>query len=357
MSGGPLATPPGDRMLRAFGGRLSLRVHHRAAAVGAATAAVAVVTGIVSIRFGDPPVGVGTTLAVLAGRADAADAFILVELALPRLVTALLTGAALGISGAIFQSLTRNPLGSPDILGFNTGAATGAIVAILHLPWWRNGTGPLAVTAGLVTALGVYLLAWKRGMRGYRLVLVGIAVTAALQAVNTYLLARAGLYGAQSAHIWLYGSLNARSWEHAGLIAATLAVLLGAIGGLAGRLALLEMGDETARALGVPVERTRLALVALGTALAATAATVAGPIAFVALAAPQLARRLTLSHGPNLLPAGCVGALLLVAADFLAQRAVPGSNLPVGLATGVLGGLYLAWLLAHESRARRPPMS
>lgn len=345
--------PLGGRQVRAFGDRLSLRFHLRSAVVCALVLAGTVATGVVSIRFGDPPVAVGTTIDVFLGRADFADTFIVIQLGLPRVATAILVGAALGTSGAIFQSLARNPLGSPDIIGFNTGAATGAIAAILYLPGVAFGAGAFAVAAGIATALAVYLLAWNRGMRGYRLILVGIGVTALLGSVNAYMLAKADLLNAQAAHLWLYGSLNAKTWENAGLIAVAMVVFLPVILGLGNRLSLLEMGDETANALGVPVEPTRITFLVLGTALPAVAIAVAGPIVFVALAAPQLVRRLTRAHGPHLGPAACMGALLLVAADFVAQHAIPGASLPVGLATGALGGVYLAWLLASEWRSGR----
>lgn len=347
------APPLGGRQVRAFGDRLSLRFRARSAVVCALVLAGTLVTAIASVRFGDPPVAVGTTIDVFLGRADFADAFIVVQLALPRIATAILVGAALGVSGAIFQSLSRNPLGSPDIIGFNVGAATGAIAAILYLPDLAYGASAAAVAAGITTALVVYLLAWQRGMRGYRLILVGIGLTALLQSVNSFMLAKADLLRAQGAHLWLYGSLNARTWENAGLVAVAMAVLLPVILLLGSRLSVLEMGDETAYALGVPVERTRITFLVLGTALPAVAIAVAGPIAFVALAAPQLVRRLTRAPGPHLGPSACMGALLLVAADFVAQHVIPGASLPVGLATGALGGVYLAWLLASEWRSGR----
>jgi len=341
------------RSLRAFGDRVSLRFRRRTVVVCAVVTVAAIGTGLVAVRFGDPPVDLGTVLDVAAGRADFADRFILARLALPRAVTALLVGAALGVSGAIFQSLVRNPLGSPDIIGFNVGAATGAIAATVYLPSWRLGTGLVAVGTGVATALAVYLLAWNRGLRGYRLILVGIGITAALNSLNTFLLARGEVLNAQEAHQWLYGSLNAMTWPQVGIVAVALVVLLPVALAHSRRLDLLEMGDDTAHALGVPVERTRVLLVVVGTALPAVAVAVAGPIAFVALAAPQLVRRLTRANGPQLAASACMGALLLVSADLLAQHAVPGTTLPVGLATGTLGGVYLAWLLAHEWRSGR----
>jgi iron complex transport system permease protein len=180
------------------------------------------------------------------------------------------------------------------------------------------------------------------------MVLVGIAFQAMLVAVISYLLTRATLYDARNAQVWLVGSLNAVSWSVVAPLAVALAVLV-PVTAYAGRLlGWLDLGDDAAKALGLPVERTRLTLIIAGTALAAAATAAAGPIAFVALAAPQLCRRLARAPGALILPSGVMGALLLSAGDFAAQRVYPATQLPVGVLTGVIGGAYLCWLLAHD---------
>lgn len=336
--------------IRLAGDRISMRVRPRALIACLGLLAAAAVMVLVNIRFGDPPVSVSATFRALQGNADFADQFILKEILLPRIVVALLVGLALGMSGAIFQSLSRNALGSPDIIGFTSGAATGAVVAMLYLHAASFGISVAAVIGGVATALLVYLLSWKRGIRGYRLVLVGIGITAILGSVNSYLITRAGLLEAVDAQIWLYGSLNSRNWDHVRFLLISVVVLLPVLSLLSKRLDLLEMGDDAAKALGIPVERTRLLFIVLGTALPAVAIAAAGPIGFIALAAPHLARRLTRTAGANMLAAGCMGAFLLVTADWLAQTAIPSTRLPVGLATAALGGAYLVWLLASEWR-------
>jgi iron complex transport system permease protein len=331
--------------------QLSLRLDLRVTLVCAVLLVVIAGLGVLAMLTGEFPITAGEVVRALGGRGDPATEYIVLTLRLPRLLTGVLVGAALGVSGAIFQSLSRNPLGSPDIIGFNQGAAVGALLAILLL-----GGGPLrtaagAIIGGLVTAAAVYLLSLRNGIEGYRLVLVGIGVGAILESTTAYLLIEADLDDAMRATGWLIGSLNGRGWEHVVPVAAALVVILPAALFLGRQLRVLELGDEAAKALGVPVEPVRLGLIALAVAFTGIAVASAGPIAFVALAAPQLAQRLTRSAGTSLLPAALMGSLLLVSGDVVAQRTL-GGQLPVGVVTGTIGGVYLAWLLVHNWRAR-----
>jgi iron complex transport system permease protein len=211
-----------------------------------------------------------------------------------------------------------------------------------------------AVAGGLVTGAAIYALAWRQGMHGYRLVLTGIGVAAILTGVNGYLITRANLPDAARAVLWLTGSLDGRGWSDAVPLLVASAVTMPAVllGGARG-LRMLEMGDDAAYALGVRVEPLRLGLLASAVLLSAFAAAATGPVAFVALTAPQLARRLTRSPGPNLLASLFMGAVLLVAADLAGQRLIAGHQLPVGVLTGILGGGYLVWLLATQRRMGR----
>ena len=211
----------------------------------------------------------------------------------------MLIGVALGAAGAIFQSITRNPLGSPDIVGFVQGASAGAVLEIVVFGGGTFAIAAGAIVGGIGTAVIVYLLAMRGGAPGYRLILVGIGIGAMLVAVTDYLLTRSTLEEAQAANVWITGSLNGRGWEHVRPIAAALVVLAPVVALLARELRMLELGDEAARALGVGVARSRLALVFVAVALTAVATASAGPIVFVALAAPQIARRLTRAGGPG----------------------------------------------------------
>ncbi|URN03663.1 iron chelate uptake ABC transporter family permease subunit [Actinomadura madurae] len=303
-------------------------------------------------RLGEFPISPPDVVRVLAGQGDRATEFIVTTLRLPRAVTGLLAGLALGLSGAIFQSISRNPLGSPDLIGFTTGAATGALLQILVF-----GGGAVAITVSSVggavlTALAVYLVAYRRGggVHGVRLVLIGVAAAAMLEALNAYLITRAELREAYEAAFWLTGSLNGRDWDQAVPLGLALAVLVPAALVLARSLGMGELGDDAAQALGVPVQRTRALLMIVGVGLVAAATAAAGPVPFVALAAPQLARRMTRRPGAQLLPAALTGAALLAVSDLISLR-LP-TAVPVGVVTGVLGGVYLAWLLAAAGRRR-----
>ncbi|GAA4855276.1 FecCD family ABC transporter permease [Kitasatospora terrestris] len=334
-------------------GTLSVRYRPRALAAGTACALLALLVAVLALGTGDYPMSPADVLRTLTGGGTPAEEFIVQELRLPRVATALLVGAALALSGALFQSLVRNPLGSPDILGFTQGAATGALLVVVA------GGSSLAlaggaVAGGLLTGVAIHALAWKHGVHGSRLVLVGIGTAAILTGVNGYLLTRAQLMDAARAVLWLTGSLDGRGWGDALPLLIALAVLVPAVLiGCGPALRILEMGDDSASGLGLSPERLRLALLAAAVLLASLAAAAAGPVSFVALVAPQLARRLTRAPGPNLLAALCTGAALTVTADFAAQRIVPDHQLPVGVVTGVLGGGYLIRLLATERRAGR----
>jgi iron complex transport system permease protein len=207
-----------------------------------------------------------------------------------------------------------------------------------------------ALVGSTATALAIYLLAYRKGVTGYRLVLVGIGITAMLGSVTSYLLTRAEIFDAQRAVVWLTGSLNGRGWEHVRPVTAALVVLMPVAICLARHLRMLELGDDTARGLGVRIEASRGALLLTGVALAAVSTASAGPVAFVALVAPQIARRLTGGRTLALLPAAVCGALLLVASDLVARRLFAPTELPVGVFTAILGAPYLLYLLARANR-------
>ncbi|MEO3940402.1 iron-enterobactin ABC transporter permease [Paenarthrobacter nicotinovorans] len=329
---------------------LSFRVDIRSILVCIPLILAALAVAVASLATGDYDVSVPQVLQAFAGDAPGLAQTIVMEWRLPRVLAALVFGAALGMSGGIFQSMTRNPLGSPDIIGFNTGAYTGALIVMLTIGGGYLGIAAGALVGGILTALAVYLLAYRRGSQGFRLIIVGIGISAMLAAFNHWLILQAELEAALAAAVWGAGSLNGITWEQAAPAAVVVAVVgLGTLAA-ARRMQLLEMGDDAARALGVRAEPTRLLLLVLGVALTAAVTAVAGPIAFVALAAPQLARRLTRSAGITLVPSAVMGAFLLAASDLAAQRLFAPIQLPVGVVTVCIGGIYLVWLLAREAR-------
>ena len=340
------------RVVRTPGG-LSLRLDVRAVTVVVLLLLAALAASVVLIGTGDFPIPPGDVVKTLLGDGNAGQEFIVRELRLPRVLVGLLVGASLGLGGALFQAVTRNPLGSPDVLGLGQGATAGALTMIVLFSGSAAQVTVGALVGGLVTGLAIYLLAWKRGVHGYRLVLVGIGVSAVVTAVNGYLLTISDLVDAARAVVWMTGSLNGRDWAQVWPLLAPCAVLVPLVLANARGLRMMEMGDDVAGALGVRVERVRALLMVAAVLLVATATSAAGPVSFVALTAPQLARRLTRSPGPNLLPSLCMGAALLVTADWASQRLFGADQLPVGVVTGVLGGVYLLWLLVTERKAGR----
>ncbi|MFF9023159.1 FecCD family ABC transporter permease [Streptomyces eurythermus] len=341
-----------SRAVRTPGG-LSVRLDPRALTVVVLLLVAAGAAGVALIGTGDARIPAADVLRTLAGNGTAYQDFIVNELRLPRVLVGLLVGACLGLGGALFQSISRNPLGSPDVLGLSQGSTAGALIVIVLLSGSATQVTVGALAGGLATGLAVYLLAWKQGVHGYRMVLVGIGVNAVMTAVNGYLLTKADLVDAARAVVWMTGSLNGRDWEQVWPLLALCAVLVPLVLVNARGLRMMEMGDDISNALGVRVQWVRLLLVVSAVLLTAAATAAAGPVSFVALTAPQLARRLTRSPGPNLVPSLCMGATLLVAADWASQRAFGADQLPVGVVTGVLGGVYLLWLLVTERRAGR----
>jgi iron complex transport system permease protein len=326
-------------------------MHRRTRIVALVLAIAAVVLAVVALGSGDYPLSVPEVLHALFVRDGSFEGTIVTEWRLPRVLAALAFGAALGVSGALFQSLTGNPLGSPDIIGFSTGSYTGALIAITVVGDTYLSTSAGALVGGLTTALVVYLLAYRRGVQGFRLIIVGIAITALLTGVNTYLLLRASVEVAMSASIWGSGSISLVGWDQAVPAMGVLVVLAPLVILLSRPLRQLELGDDAAQAHGVRTEPARLAILVVGVALIATVTAVAGPIAFIALAAPQIAQRLGRSAGLPLVGSALTGAVLLLLADFIAQHLFPGGPVPVGIVTVCIGGLYLIWLLAADRKS------
>jgi len=345
-------SPRANRAVRTPGG-LSVRLDVRALVVVLLLLAAALAASVVLIGTGDFPISAGDVLKTLMGDGNAGQEFIVNELRLPRVLVGLLVGASLGLGGALFQAVSRNPLGSPDILGLGQGATAGALTVIVVFSGSAGDITVGALVGGLGAGLAIYLLAWKQGVHGYRLVLVGIGVSAILTAVNGYLLTKSTITEAAQAVVWMTGSLSGRDWEQVWPLLWLCAVLVPLVLCNARALRMMEMGDDVSNALGVRVERTRALLMVAAVLLTASATAAAGPVGFVALTAPQLARRLTRSPGPNLLPSLCMGAALLVMADLLSQKVFGADQMPVGVVTGVLGGVYLLWLLVTERKAGR----
>ncbi|KAM9862772.1 iron chelate uptake ABC transporter family permease subunit [Leucobacter sp. BZR 635] len=332
--------------------RLSWHVSRRGVCVVAVLLGLTVAAILLSIATGTYTLSLREVLGGLLGTGDAGTLLVVREWRLPRALLAALFGAALGMSGAIFQSLTRNPLGSPDIIGFASGSYTGALIVMLV-----TGVGYFAVAAGalgggIITALIVFALAYRRGVQGFRLIIVGIGVSAMLAALNTFLMLKSTESEQLTAAVWGSGSLNGLTVDTLGPAVIVFAVLLVPTLLLSPALRVLELGDDAAGSLGSRPNTVRLWAIVTGVALVALVTASAGPIAFIALVAPQIARRLTRSAGVGIIAAGATGALLLVISDFIGQRLFAPMQLPVGIITVSVGGLYFVWLLIRETRRR-----
>jgi iron complex transport system permease protein len=283
---------------------------------------------------------------------DRLAAYFVMDVRLPRIVAGILVGAALGVSGAIFQTLSGNPLGSPDIIGFTKGSATGALVAIILFSGGSAAAAAGAVVGGLLTAGVVYGLSWNKGAPGYRLVLVGIGAGAALGAVNALLVVKAPLATAQTAVHWMAGSLNASLWHEVAITGCALAALVAVVISRARELNLFPYGDAVATGLGARTERSRFILMFTGVMLTAMATSLSGPISFVALVAPHLIKKITRGVGASLFGAALTGAFLVVSSDLVARRIIAPDELAVGIVTGSFGGVYLIILLVTEWRKK-----
>ncbi|NQY56790.1 MAG: iron chelate uptake ABC transporter family permease subunit [Ilumatobacteraceae bacterium] len=344
----PSELPLRGRVIRFRG--FSVRLDLRAVAVCAVVGGLIVAVGLWSISVGDFPIPISDVIATLLGNPTEDSEFIVGTLRLPRVLVGVGVGAAFGMSGAIFQALVRNPLGSPDIIGFNSGAALGAVTTIVVVGGSSFQVSVGALLGGVIAALLVYLLAWKRGIQAYRLVLVGIGVGFAITAVIDYLVTRAEINDVQRAAVWLTGSLNGRSWDEVRIVWLALLVL-GPLAILMQRtLDRLDLGDDTAAALGVRVSRSKLTLVLVGVALAALGVAAAGPIAFVAFVSGPIARRLVDTPRAAIVPAAFIGALVVVVADLAARGVLAPTELPVGIMTALIGAPYLLWLLTRQAR-------
>ena len=256
-------------------------------------AAAALLVAIWGLCSGAVPLDVSQVIQALTGSAPRSVTMVVTEWRLPRVAMGLLVGAALGVSGAIFQSRMRNPLGSPDVMGLNVGAWSGVLLAMVLFGQHLTAVTLTAMAGGIVTALAIWALAWRNGIDTFRLIIIGIGVRAMLMAFNTWLLLKASLETALSAGLWYAGSLNGLTWAKTLPAAPLLLLLFFAAALLARRMRLLEMGDDSACALGVSVERSRLLLMLVAVLLTAASTAIAGPISIIALVAPHIARRLS----------------------------------------------------------------
>jgi iron complex transport system permease protein len=336
----------------------------RAATLLVLLAAVLGVSALAAVAVGAVPISPPTALRLIAWKLHLAQApgdvppsagVILFELRLPRVLLAAVVGAALASAGSVFQALFRNPMADPAIIGVSSGAALGAIGAILlGAGSVAGGLGiPIAAFVGaLATAFLVYRLA-RIGpvVQVTTLLLSGIAVAAVVSAGISLVMSFFG-EDVRSIYFWLLGGLGARGWD--ALWAATPFVLVGLVVAMlnVGRLNLSVLGEERAAQLGLDVERFKRSMLAAGSLLAAAAVSVAGLIGFVGLMTPHILRLVTGADHRRLIPASILGgATFMILADLVARTAVSPQEIPVGAVTAVLGGPFFLFLLRRDRRS------
>ncbi|MQA10309.1 MAG: iron chelate uptake ABC transporter family permease subunit [Pseudonocardiaceae bacterium] len=340
------------RVVRVARDRITGRFDTRSLIVSGVLAVAIVCVLVVSLGTGDVSVSPWRVVRVVFGGGDAPERLVVLQWRMPRALMAVVAGAALAVSGAIFQAMTRNPLGSPDVIGFTSGAYAGAVLSILVLRGSGLSTPVGALLGGLATAMAVYLLAYRRGVEGFRLIIVGIGVSTILAAITTWLMMRAQLELAIQAAVWGTGTIAGTTWWQLGYVSIATSVLIPLALAAAPTLRALGMGEDAARALGTRVRTAMLALTVLGVAMSAAVVAFCGMIMFISLAAPQLARRAAQSGELPLISSALMGALLLSGSDWIAQHGLGEEDLPVGVVTVSVGGAYLIWLLIREARRR-----
>ncbi len=312
------------------------------------------------IAAGSARMGVGDVWTTLLGAGSRTFTFIVFELRLPRVAAGVAVGLCLGLAGALTQTFSRNPLATPDILGVTSGAAAGAVVAIViggggysvGASLLGLGIPAVATIGGLLAAAVVYGLSWRQGVDSFRLILIGIGVTAILGGLTNFLLVRAQLTQATAATQWMVGSLSGVSWASVWPMLVVLAVAVPFALSQTAPLDLGQLGDDFSTGLGVAVQRHRLLVIVVAVVLTSAAVSAAGPVEFVAFVAPQVARRLTRTPRPPLIASALVGAVLVVTAD-VGARVAFGTEIPVGIVTAIIGAPYLIWLITRHNRKER----
>ena len=342
----PLLAPRGYWLFTAAG--MAFLINRRGVGAGALLACLLVLTSLWSLSAGTPALPISEALGALFGAGESINVFMVQELRLPRVVAGILSGAALGVGGCLLQTLARNRLATPGIIGIDDGATAFAVASIVAIP--TSLAPPMLALMGATTAAALAFGLGGGGSRGYRFIVVGIAVGALFGALTNFMLARTNIDAANLAYPWTVGSLNARSASTVALLAACVLICLPIAKMLGRHLELLRFSDAIAIGLGANVKRVRLAILVVTVCLTAFAVAVAGPVGLVSLAAPEIARHLTGHRGVPIVNSAWAGALIMTAADWVGRTAFLPVEIPVGVITAVIGGPYLLWILLREPR-------
>ncbi|TLX56442.1 iron ABC transporter permease [Stutzerimonas nosocomialis] len=341
--------PPGYWLIEA--GRMALLVHRRGLLAALSTSVALLIASALFLASGSADLAPADALAAAFGLGDPMDVFLVRELRLQRLVAALATGAALGVGGCLLQTLARNRLATPGIIGIDDGATAFAVASIVAVSTTLAPSALALVGASTAAALAFGLSAGA-GARGYRFIVIGIAVGALFGALTNLMLARADMDSANLAFAWTVGSLSARPAQSVWLLVGGLLLCLPLAKYLGGQLSLMRFADAVALGLGVRLQRMRVYTLVITVVLTALAVAVVGPVGLVALAAPEMARYLAGHQGVPTWGAALAGALMMVLADLVGRTVLSPIEVPVGVVTAIIGGPYLLWILLRQSRGR-----
>lgn len=311
--------------------------------------ALIVVLWAARLMFGETFYGPQKILQVLLGETVPGASFTVGELRLPRATVAVAAGIAFGIAGVTFQTMLRNQLASPDIIGISSGASAAGITAIVFFNASQTTVSIWSLLCSLAVAGAIYLLSLKSGFTGTRLILIGIGMAAILQAWTNFALSKAPSYDLPTATRWITGSLNTMSWQRGLPLLVAVVVIAPVMVMLGHKLNVLRLGDDLAVGLGLRLNAVRVTAIVGAVILIAVATASTGPIAFVEFMAGPIATRL-FRQGPSMIaPAGAIGAILVLAADMAGQYFF-GTRYPVGVVTGALGAPFLIFLLTRTNR-------
>lgn len=302
-----------------------------------------------SLIFGSADISMGRILEILFGKVTGTDGMVIWNIRFPRNIVGALVGADLAVAGAILQAVMKNPLADPGIVGVSSGAGLAGVIMLIFLPEASLLLTPVAFIGAMLSAGAVYALAWKNGIRPSRIILAGVAVSAFLGSGISAILV---FYSdrVQGALLWMVGGLSARSWPQVeALFPYTVLGLIFAMCG-ARALTILSLGDETARGLGLPVEKIRLLMTAAAALLAAGAVSIAGLISFVGLVVPHIVRLIIGSDYKFLIPGSALlGAGVLVLCDTLGRTVFAPVEIPAGIIMAFLGAPFFLYLLRRSA--------
>ena len=353
------AKPARPKALRI--GRVSIRWRPRHLVVVLVASIVALAVAVVAAGTGDFTIAPGRVVEVLLGGGTRREELVIVTIRLPRVLIGLAVGIALAVSGAIVQTTARNSLASPDLLGVTAGASVGAVAVIILGGNSGQVSGMLeaigvpvgALIGGLAASTLVLLLMRGRGASGLQPILIGVGVSALLGGLVSWMMVSATITDAARANVWLTGSLNGRSWNELWALLAVIVISSAVLVPLSTRLGTIDLGNDVARGLGVPMVLTQGSLLLVAVILASATTAAAGPIGFVALVCPHLARLASGASRPPLVASGAVGALLVVGSDLVARTVLAPIQLPAGAITALVGAPFLLWLLIRTRREAR----